>query len=97
MPQTILGIDVGSYSVKIAEIERSFKGFELVGFYEHPVITGENLSYEQAVTQTIQIIFDEYHLKPDIINTALPGFDTSIREVELPFTNAKKIYSTIYF
>ena len=37
MPQRILGIDVGSYSIKVAEIERSFRSFDLIGFYEQPI------------------------------------------------------------
>ncbi|OGP13521.1 MAG: hypothetical protein A3I75_03195 [Deltaproteobacteria bacterium RIFCSPLOWO2_02_FULL_50_16] len=97
MPQTILGIDIGSYSVKIAEIERTFKGFELVGFYEHPLIQDEALAHEQIVMRTLQVVVDEYSLRPDIVYSALPGFDTAIREIELPFTNAKKIDSTIEF
>ncbi len=38
MLQRILGIDIGSYSIKVAEIERSFRSFELVGFYEQPIL-----------------------------------------------------------
>jgi type IV pilus assembly protein PilM len=97
MSQTVLGIDIGSYSVKVAEIEHSFKGFELVGFYEHPIVQGDNLTFEQAASQTLKIIADEYSLNPSIIHTTLPGFDTAIREIELPFTNVKKIDSTIEF
>ncbi|QQR80931.1 MAG: pilus assembly protein PilM [Deltaproteobacteria bacterium] len=97
MSEKILGIDRGSFSIKVAEIERHMGKFQLVGFYEQPVVTAENVSREQAETQALQKLFEEYNLKPDHIYTALPGQLTSNRVIDLPFSDFKKVDQTIEF
>ncbi|MBI2066441.1 MAG: pilus assembly protein PilM [Deltaproteobacteria bacterium] len=94
MRQRILGIDVGGYSIKVAEIERSFRTFELVGFYEQPILRGESGGGE---TGALQRLFEEYNLSTDFLYTALPGHLTALRLVELPFSNFKKVDTTIEF
>lgn len=111
MRERILGVDVGSYSVKVAEIVRSVRTFasgaagELVGFYEQPVLppalpvspasTAEGGVSGEALA--IQRVFEEYNLSGDFIYTALPGQKTALRVIELPFGNFKKIDTTIEF
>ncbi|MDO8461737.1 MAG: pilus assembly protein PilM [Deltaproteobacteria bacterium] len=97
MPQKVLGIDVGSYSIKIAEIERTYKGFELVNFYERVISHNELLSDEESASATLQKLVDDFSLKGDMVLTALPGSLTATRVLELPFSNHKKIDSTIEF
>ena len=97
MPQRILGIDVGSYSIKIAEIERSFRTFQLVGFFEQPITATETLGKEGATTQALLKLLEEYNLSSDLIYTALPGQVSSIRVIDLPFTDFKKVDQTIEF
>ncbi|MBI1908901.1 MAG: pilus assembly protein PilM [Deltaproteobacteria bacterium] len=97
MAQKILGIDIGSYSVKIAEIERAYKGFELVNFYERVVAYNEVLSPEEAIAATLQKLVDDFSLKPDIVLASLPGSLVATRLLELPFSNPKKIDTTVEF
>ncbi|MBI2082787.1 MAG: pilus assembly protein PilM [Deltaproteobacteria bacterium] len=93
MSQRILGVDVGSYSIKVVEIQRSLREFEVVGFYEQPVTS----STEGAEAQAIQRLFEEYNLSGEFIYSALPGHFTAFRSIDLPFSNFKKIDSTIEF
>jgi len=44
MSQNILGIDLGSYSIKIAQVERGFGEFKLVNFFEVSLVAEEVLS-----------------------------------------------------
>lgn len=97
MPQTVLGIDVGSYSVKVAEMERNFREFHLVGFFEQPILNQETLGKEVATRQALIKIFEEYNLPADFIYTALPGQMTSHRVIDLPFADFKKVDATIEF
>ena len=97
MPQTILGIDVGSYSVKVAEMERTFREFQLVGFFEQPIMNQETLGKEVATRQALVKIFEEYNLPVDFVYTALPGQITSHRVIDLPFADFKKVDATIEF
>ncbi len=97
MAEKILGIDRGSYSIKVAEIERHMGKFELVGFYEQPILISENVSHDVASTQALQRLFEEYNLKADHIYTSLPGQLTANRVIDLPFSDFKKVDQTIEF
>lgn len=97
MSQIILGIDVGSYSIKVAEIERTLKEFHLIGFFEQPIVNAEALGREGAVTQALTRLFEEYNLTAPMAYTALPGQITSHRVIDLPFADFKKVDQTIEF
>ncbi len=97
MPQKILGIDQGSYSIKVAEIERQLGAFQLVGFFEQPVVYSESVSKEASQAQALQRLFEEYNLMADQIYSAIPGQLTSHREIDLPFSDFKKVDQTIEF
>lgn len=97
MTQKILGIDIGSHSVKIAEIERSFKGFEFVRFYERKIVYNELLKPEESMAVTLQGLIDDNNLKCDSAIAGYPGEKISARQIELPFGSTKKIDQTIEF
>lgn len=97
MPQTILGIDIGSYSIKIAEIERSFKGFEFLRFYERKIQYNELLSPEESVSVTLQGMIDDFRLKWDQAICGYPGNRVSSRFITLPFGSLAKIDETLEF
>ncbi|HEX5036683.1 MAG TPA: pilus assembly protein PilM [bacterium] len=97
MSQLILGIDVGSYSIKVAEIERTLKEFHLIGFFEQPIANVESLGREVAVTQALSRLFEEYNLSPHMVYTGLPGQVSSHRVIDLPFADFKKVDQTIEF
>ncbi len=102
MRQRILGVDLGSYSVKVAEFERSLRSYELVGFYEQPIgpagrqgTGGEE--GEDPVARTLSRLFEEYNLSAEFLYTTLPGQKSVFRLLDLPFSNFKKIDTTIEF
>jgi general secretion pathway protein L len=97
MPQTILGVDVGSYSVKIVQIERGFGEFKIVGFYEVPLVAEQVLTFEQAASAALAKFLEENPIPYDSCVLSLPGSLTAFRFLELPFGNAKKIDQTIDF
>ena len=97
MPQTILGIDIGTYSIKVAQIERSFKSFEFVNFYERKIQYNELLKPEESVSVTLQAMIDDIGLKWDQVICGYPGQKVSSRMVTLPFGSLKKIDQTIEF
>lgn len=97
MPERILGIDVGSWSIKVAEFERKFRSFQLVGFFEQPIIVSEALGKEASTSQALHRLFEEYDLSRDQVYTVLPGQSTSLRLIDLPFADLKKVDATIEF
>jgi general secretion pathway protein L len=97
MSQRILGIDIGSYSIKVAELERGYRDFHLIGFFEQPILSQEALGREGATTQALIKLFEEYNLPRDQIYTSLPGQTSSLRVIDLPFADFKKVDATIEF
>lgn len=97
MPQTILGIDVGSYSIKVAHIRRTFKNFELIKFYEHQIMYTDVLTQEEATAAALRAIVEDNDLVWDNAIVGLPGQYVSSRLIDLPFGNKAKIDQTIEF
>lgn len=97
MPHRIIGIDIGSYSVKTAVIERGFKTFSFIEFYERPIQYNEMLSPDESAAIAIQGLIDDYNLTWD---TACVGFSSqrvTSRLITFPFTSLKKIDQAINF
>lgn len=97
MPQRILGVDIGSYSVKVAELSRSFKSFEFVGFYERRITENELLSRDESIAIALQGLIDDHNLTWDAICCGFPGQLVSSRLLTFPFGSRKKIDQTIEF
>jgi len=97
MPQRILGLDIGSYSVKVAEVARGFKSFELVHFYERPVQYSDLLTPEQSLSAAVQAVLEDNGLVWDDIICAMPGEKVATRLITMPFGNIKKIDQTVEF
>lgn len=97
MPQTILGIDIGTHSVKVAEIRRSFKAFSLVNFFTKAVRYNDVLSREESVASAVQSVLEDNALTWDVAYVALPPNMVATRLIVLPFGAAKKIEQTLPF
>ncbi|MBI2346009.1 MAG: pilus assembly protein PilM [Deltaproteobacteria bacterium] len=97
MPQTILGIDIGSYSVKVAEMVRTFKRFSFVHFYERKIQYSEVLTREESLAAALQGILEDNALTWDAAFVALPGRAVAARFIDFPFGQAKKIDQTLDF
>lgn len=102
MPQRILGVDLGSWSVKAVLIETGFRGFRVEKAVELqlPVPpasptngeedgTTQSLPERQALALS-ELLSDET-LKADAHVAAFSGGATAIRFVRLPFSDTRKI------
>lgn len=91
MAHKILGIDLGSYSVKIAEIAAGFRQSHLTGLYERPLldpVEGETELARKARTAA-QLMADE-KLSAEMFATSLGG-EATLRLLTMPFSDPKKI------
>lgn len=95
MPKRIMGLDLGSWSVKAVVLESTFRGFEIQHAAEIPVEEKDDQSLEEAQRSAVDALLLEPGLRSDFIVAALPGEDASVRVIELPFTNAKQIDKVI--
>ena len=93
MAHTICGIDLGSFSVKFVLLEVSFRATRLRGLMETSVPSGDGPLLERqarAVKAGLAEIAGE--ATPYL---AIPGDQLSIRLLELPFTETRKIEQVI--
>ena len=97
MPQRIIGIDIGSHSVKVAQVVRSFRTFEFVGFFERRIQHNELLAPEESTAIALQGLIDDHHLEWDTAIAGFPGSRVSSRLLTFPFGGSKKIEQTIRF
>jgi len=94
--QRVIGLDIGSYSIKAVEIINTFKSYEITQFYEKVIPTGPEISPDIAVPQCMSALFSENGLEADRIITAMPGQYISSRIMAFNFSDPRKIESAIY-
>ncbi len=97
MPHRIIGIDIGSYSVKVAVIERSFKSFAFTEFFERRIQYNDLLSPEESTSIAIQGLIDDFNLSWDVVCCGFPAERVTSRLITFPFGSLKKIDQTIEF
>jgi general secretion pathway protein L len=93
MAHTICGIDLGAFSIKFVMIDVGFRHSELRGTLETPVPEGDAPLLQrqaQAIRQGLSQVSGEATLY-----LAVPGDMLSIRLLDLPFTDARKIDQVI--
>ncbi len=87
MPQRILGLDIGSYSIKAASFTTTFKFFELTDLYESPPLQMDDLEpaeRDTVIKEALTRLLTENHLEPTVVITALSGVNVSTRLITLP-------------
>jgi general secretion pathway protein L len=95
MPQRILGIDLGSWSVKGVLIETSFRGFDVVAVREVKVRAGEpGMKLERQIEALKELLADGT-LRADAHVIGFPGENATARYITLPFSDAKRVDQTL--
>lgn len=94
--QKIIGLDVGSYSVKAVEILNHFKSFEISNYYEKVIPNIEGLTKDQLVPICMEQLFQENKIEADRIITAMPGQYSSSRILSFNFSDSRKIEAAVY-
>src|SRR3989344_4078958 len=107
-PKKMLGIDIGTSSVKIVEISRWGGGKTLENYgevksaalYKEPVKTFERGSYllsDFFVSRAIMAILDEAKIKTKAAIFSVPDFSTFCTSIELPPMTEKEIQQAVYY
>src|SRR5450755_4194330 len=97
MATRIWGIDLGSHSVKLCEIETSFRGFALSGFQAQRVVIPEGGELLAAQMTAVQGLLKSFAGRPETFVLALPGVGAATHMVSLPFVDARKVEQTLSF
>ncbi len=93
--QKVIGLDIGSYSIKAIEIVNTFKSYEVVNFYEVVIPNLESVPLDAIVPICMEQLFQEHNLQADRILTAMPGQFISSRVIPFAFNDPRKIAASI--
>lgn len=93
MAQLTVGLDLGSKTLKRVRLRSSFRTVEVVDFTCIALAEDERPRLER-VTEALRQLEPDTH-QTDLVATALPGDEISIRSLQLPFKDAKRIQQTI--
>ncbi len=92
--RVILGLDVGSYSVKAAELHAGLREVEFVRFEEEifpPNATPEEREF------TLRVFLESQGLPLELVIAALPSDRGTQRHLRFPFTDPRKVARAIPF
>src|SRR5262245_45609880 len=95
MPQRILGIDLGSWSVKAVMIETGLRGFEVVAVREARVKTGDADTKLERQIQALQELLLDGKMRADAYVAGFPSEGTTLRFITLPFSDQKRVEATL--
>lgn len=93
--QRVIGLDIGSYSVKAVEIVNTFKSYEISNFYENVIPQIEELPPDIVIPACMEQLFNENHLEADRIITAMPGQYISSRVMSFNFSDPRKVQAAV--
>ena len=105
MPKKILGIDIGSSSIKLVQLSKNFRGISTVKYIEKPIphIETEETADQELPKQEVDIskilkdAIEQNLLISDEYISSIPSKFAMVRETNLPFKEAVKIRQIIKF
>jgi type IV pilus assembly protein PilM len=97
--RAVVGLDIGSSSVKAVELKKTKQGFELVGFGIEPlaqdiVVDGAILD-RPAVVDAITRIFEEQRFTTKNVATSVSGHSVIVKRVTLPMMTEEELFDRI--
>ncbi len=94
----VIGLDIGSHSVKALEMEIWLRQVELIDFYEEKLPYSSGDPKSDDIKSAIKNIFLQHVIVPPFkLAAAIPGLWVSSRTIIFPFTDKSKIRQTLPF
>lgn len=90
-----VGIDIGSYCVKVMEINSSSKGFQLVHFYTHELTMKPNTDTHFEVIEFLRGLVSKYDLTQTQFVVGVRQDKVAVRQKTFPFVERNKIARTL--
>ena len=92
MMKNVLGLDLGSHSIKAVELRQTLRGLEPVQLRLHP-----RAESEAELPETLRRFIRLHHLPVEHVICALPGDRLSSRRLDFPFRDRKKLAQAVPF
>jgi len=97
--KSLIGLDIGSSSVKAVELKKSRTGYELVSYgiealAQDTVVDGAIMD-APAVAEKIVAIFDSRKIKSKDVATSVSGHSVIVKRVTMPLMTEEELYDRI--
>src|SRR3989338_1621201 len=94
----IIGLDIGSFSIKAVEIESGLRSVEVLDFFEEKLPFSETPHAPEVIREHLQKLFLDHQIHPPFkLISALSSLNVSNRTVEMPFRDKTKVRQTLPF
>lgn len=96
----VVGLDIGSSSVKAVELKKSKRGYELVSIGLEPlspetVVDGAIID-SLTVSSAIDAIWESQRIKNKSIATSVSGHSVIIKKITMPFLEDDELYDQVH-
>jgi type IV pilus assembly protein PilM len=92
--RSVVGLDIGSWSVKVAELNAGLRGATFVRFAELEL---PRSAPTEEIEATIQLWVQSRNLSPEVLVTALPTDRLTQRHLRFPFAGPKRVAAALTF
>jgi general secretion pathway protein L len=92
-----LGIDIGSFSVKVAEVNSSGTDYTITGYFEYPLSPNPQADRSLEVIEILRSLVAAYDPANTRFVIAMPQDDVSLRYKRFPFRERQKVLKSLAF
>lgn len=96
----LVGLDIGSRTLKVAEIMESNKGYRLKKFGMLDIPSGSiedgNISNPQLVSESIRQMFKTYGVKENNVALSIGGYSVIVKKISVQMMEEDKLQDTIH-
>ena len=108
LPKKMVGIDIGTSSIKVVEVSKWGQGKTLenygeiksVSLYKEPFRNNERGSYSLSnyfVSRAVRAVFEEARIKTKAVIFSIPDFSTFCTSMDLPPMSKSELPEAIYY
>jgi type IV pilus assembly protein PilM len=97
----LVGLDIGSRTLKLAEVEDKKKGWNLNRFGMIDIVPGlieeGNIRNPEAVADSIRQLFKIHKIKENNVAISVGGYSTIVKNISVPTMEEEQLQETIHF
>ena len=90
-----VGVDIGAFSIKIAEVEATSKSYAIRRLQEFPLSLDLTKDKKIEIIDTLRTLFSQYDLDQTQFIFAVPQRAVSVHYLRLPFRERFKVQKAI--
>ena len=98
MAQKLKAVDLGSWSLKVATLNRTLVGTGVAGVEEHPMASrNDGKGRDRECGKLLREVFGDKKLAGEAVTVGFPGEQVLNRKIEVPFTDRTKVDQILPF